>query len=320
MAMILILLAGTGYFSYFIFENWGNIHDKYFSKAGNGVLAEAGKAEKAKEKCLQAGGEILSLSDEKGYYKICHFADGGECEMMSFYATTCLAKDSASFKEGSQEIAYNWVEYNSPSYSSGGYDLTLKEAKTMRCPYCYQFTFTFASRTGNAPKTNDKNGSRTISVAMERGVVEKVILDDRINEYIRSEDVEDKRTKAIYEGIDPVFFVFEPGNIGKGWFKIGEANNRLYVGFYLESVELPSDKKYANAWLASAKDKNKYYQIGPMAYDQSQGAYKKDLILPIGKKEFSQAYISFESERSPAIPSQIIASSKYEKIEKINID
>jgi len=96
-----------------------------------------------------------------------------------------LKFDEVSFEE-SQRIAEEAVK-NSPTYKFDGFDLQFISSETLRCPYCWEFTFSFQSR---AAGYGDRTGQmiaqvitpHTIRVTVEKGRVVSVVTDQTFDE------------------------------------------------------------------------------------------------------------------------------------------
>jgi len=56
-----------------------------------------------------------------------------------------LEKSEKEFygQEAAREIARQWIVENSPTYKFDGFDLKFEETSLLRCPFCYQFIFSF---------------------------------------------------------------------------------------------------------------------------------------------------------------------------------
>ena len=322
--ILMIFLASMIYFGFFVGQNWGKLKEKFFHASSNDIVMSKDEESQARRKCTNDGGEITSQSDKNGYYKVCHFPNGGECEAMSYLNSGCNSSDAANYQESSKQIAHEWIRYNSSTFLFDGFDLVFKDVRTLRCPYCYQFNFAFISPySGYGDRSGDKLTEQatehTASVYIEKGVIDKVVLDGKINEY-EPKDIGEKKTEAIYGKIKPNAFIFGTGASGNGWLKIGSAGDNIYFRILIDKITLPPDKKSVNAWLVSEKDDKKYLPIGRLNYDPSGNNYKKDLILPANKEEFNIVLVSFETDESVKTPSSIIASSSYNKIEEISIE
>lgn len=88
-------------------------------------------------------------------------------------------------KEKSQEIARDYLR-NSPTFKFDGMEDTLRlvETNTMRCPYCWEFVFEFASRHAGY---GNRSGqilaqvitSHTARIMVQEGEVVSAIMDDK---------------------------------------------------------------------------------------------------------------------------------------------
>ncbi len=147
--------------------------------------------------CRKQGGsvEIKTASDgsQTGW---CVFkADGRECEEWDFYRTkVCETKPSLMPTEGFQQVSFeesrktaeNFVK-TSPTFKFDGFDLKFEDFKTLRCPYCWEFIFSFSCR---HPGYGNRTGqilvqvitSHKISVVVKEGKIEKAIIDEKYDE------------------------------------------------------------------------------------------------------------------------------------------
>jgi hypothetical protein len=88
-------------------------------------------------------------------------------------------------KEDSLSIAQQFLK-NSPTYKFDGIEETIKlqETLTLRCPYCWQFIFTFDSRhTGYGDRTGQMLAQvitpHTARITIEQGKVTYAVLDNK---------------------------------------------------------------------------------------------------------------------------------------------
>jgi len=90
-----------------------------------------------------------------------------------------------SFEE-SRRIAEEAVK-NSPTYKFDGFDLRFEGSEALRCPSCWEFTFSFKSR---AAGYGDRKGQmlaqvitpHTIRVTVDKGQVTSVVTDQTFDE------------------------------------------------------------------------------------------------------------------------------------------
>jgi len=90
-----------------------------------------------------------------------------------------------SFEE-SRRIAEEAVK-NAPTYKFDGFDLQFVSFEALRCPYCWEFTFSFKSR---AAGYGDRKGQmlaqvitpHTIRVTVDKGQVTSVVTDQTFDE------------------------------------------------------------------------------------------------------------------------------------------
>ena len=87
-------------------------------------------------------------------------------------------------EEESLKIAQQFLK-NSPTYKFDGIEDTLKheETLTLRCPYCWQYIFTFDSRqAGYGNRTGQMLAQvitqHTVRITVEQGEVTYAVLDD----------------------------------------------------------------------------------------------------------------------------------------------
>lgn len=93
-----------------------------------------------------------------------------------------------SFEE-SQWIAEEAVK-NAPTYKFDGFDLKLEGFETLRCPSCWEFTFSFKSR---AAGYGDRSGQmvaqvitpHTTRVTVDNGKVTSIVTDSTFDEMDR---------------------------------------------------------------------------------------------------------------------------------------
>jgi len=104
-------------------------------------------------------------------------------------ATDDKKKQSYTLEE-SKQVAKEWIQTESPTYSFDGSKLTLEESIETGgegCSDCYQFTFNFESSHGGY---GDRSGkmitqvitSHTMVVDVQHGVVTKAITDEKFDE------------------------------------------------------------------------------------------------------------------------------------------
>jgi len=88
--------------------------------------------------------------------------------------------------EESRRIAEEAVK-NAPTYKFDGFDLQFVGSEALRCPYCWEFTFSFKSR---AAGYGDRKGQmlaqvitpHTIQVTVDKGRVTSVVTDQTFDE------------------------------------------------------------------------------------------------------------------------------------------
>jgi hypothetical protein len=93
--------------------------------------------------------------------------------------------EAVSFEE-SRRIAEEAVK-NAPTYKFDGFDLQFVSFEALRCPYCWEFTFSFKSR---AAGYGDRKGQmlaqvitpHTIRVTVDKGQVTSVVTDQTFDE------------------------------------------------------------------------------------------------------------------------------------------
>lgn len=94
----------------------------------------------------------------------------------------CVGQKKSYTEEESLKIAEEFVK-NDETYKFDGGDLTHVTTTTLGCPSCWEFTFTFTSRSGGY---GDRKGQMTIQVitphtakvTVENGKVTRAVLDD----------------------------------------------------------------------------------------------------------------------------------------------
>jgi len=96
-----------------------------------------------------------------------------------------MEMEEVGFEE-SRRIAEEAVK-NAPTYKFDGFDLQFVSYETLRCPYCWEFTFSFKSR---AAGYGDRTGKmlaqvitpHTIRVTVDKGRVTSLVTDQTFDE------------------------------------------------------------------------------------------------------------------------------------------
>jgi len=99
--------------------------------------------------------------------------------------TPSIEVEEVGFEE-SRKIAEEAVK-NAPTYKFDGFDLQFVGSETLRCPYCWEFTFSFKSR---AAGYGDRAGKmlaqvitpHTIRVTVDKGRVTSLVTDQTFDE------------------------------------------------------------------------------------------------------------------------------------------
>lgn len=94
----------------------------------------------------------------------------------------CMGQEKTYTEEDSLRTAQKFV-LDSPTYKYDGGDLKHIGTEPLKCPYCWQFTFTFTSTHAGY---GDRSGqmvaqvitSHTAKVIVEKGKVTHAVLDD----------------------------------------------------------------------------------------------------------------------------------------------
>jgi putative hemolysin len=92
-----------------------------------------------------------------------------------------------STQSESKDIARAWILTNSSTYKFDGYDLNFKSVKLMRCPSCYQFTYSFKSKyVGYGDRTDqelvEKVSLRNLVINLSNGQIIEAITDGKYDE------------------------------------------------------------------------------------------------------------------------------------------
>jgi putative hemolysin len=103
------------------------------------------------EYCQTNGGYVDERIDDQGnQYSVCLFNDTSECEVWSYYNGLC--EKGQNFSKKSAQVAsfigYDWIVFNSPTYTFDGYNLTYEQINPLRCPGCYEVIYAFESTNG----------------------------------------------------------------------------------------------------------------------------------------------------------------------------
>lgn len=90
-----------------------------------------------------------------------------------------------SFEE-SQKIAQEAVK-NSPTYKFDGFDLKFENSETLRCPSCWEFTFSFKSRGAGYGDRTGKMVAQVITphttrVTVDNGKITSIVTDQTFDE------------------------------------------------------------------------------------------------------------------------------------------
>jgi hypothetical protein len=104
--------------------------------------------------------------------------------------TKCVAPEqTAEFctQAEAKDIARTWILTNSSTYKFDGYDLNFKSVKLMKCPNCYQFTYSFKSKYpgyGNRIEQElaEKITSHAVVINISKGQIIEVIADGKYDE------------------------------------------------------------------------------------------------------------------------------------------
>ncbi len=102
----------------------------------------------------------------------------------------CLIKEKIITEDVSREIAENWIEKVSPTYTFDGMNLVLQESlkvDSADCRNCYQFVYSFESRqAGYGDRTGQMLAQvitpHTIAITIENDSIIEVIIDDVYDE------------------------------------------------------------------------------------------------------------------------------------------
>jgi len=101
-------------------------------------------------------------------------------------------------QDEAKEIARQWTVASSPTYKFDGYDLKFKSVGLLKCPYCYQFDFSFKSTHAGYGDRTGQNllqviTAHVISVTVNQGKVTEAVTDDAFDE-IKVQSLENPTT------------------------------------------------------------------------------------------------------------------------------